>query len=39
MQKWLDDDKISMPLTHNEVQSVVAERSMRTLKAKVYKKC
>ena len=37
MQKWLDDN-ILMYLTHNEGKSVVAERFIRTLKVKFYKK-
>ena len=32
------DDNILMYLTHNEGKSVVAERFIRTLKAKFYKK-
>ena len=38
MQKWLDDNNILMYLTHNEDKSVVAERFIRTLKCKIYKK-
>ena len=38
MQKWLDDNDILMYLTHNKVNSVVAERFIRTLKGKIYRK-
>ena len=38
MQKWLDNNDTLMYLTHNEGKSVVAERFMKTLKAKIYKK-
>ena len=38
MQKWLDDNDILMYSTHNEGMSVVAERFIRTLKNKIYKK-
>ena len=37
MQEWLDDD-ILMYSTLNEGKSVIAERFMKTLKAKIYKK-
>ena len=36
MQKWLDDNDILMYSTHNEGKSVVAERFIRTLKARIY---
>ena len=36
MQKWLDD--VLMPSTHNEDKSIAAERFIRTLEAKIYKK-
>ena len=36
-KKWLQDNDIVMYSTHNEVQSVVAERFIRTLKSKIYK--
>ena len=36
MQKWLDD--ALMPSTHKEDKSIAAERFIRTLKAKIYKK-
>ena len=38
MQKWLDDIDIWKYSTHNEGKSVVAERLLRTCKAKIYKK-
>ena len=38
MQKWLDDNDLSMYSTHNEGKSIVAERFIRTLKSKIYKK-
>ena len=38
MQKWLDDNDISTYSTHSEGKSVVAERFIRTLKSKIYKK-
>ena len=37
MQKWLDDN-IFMYLVHNKGKLVVAERFIRTLKGKIYKK-
>ena len=36
-KKWLQDNDIVMYSTHNEGKSVVAERSIRTLKNKIYK--
>ena len=36
-KKWLQDNNIEMYSTHNEGISVVAERFIRTLKAKIYK--
>ena len=36
-KKWLKDNDIEMYLIHNEGKSVVAERSIRTLKTKIYK--
>ena len=36
-KKWLKDSDIEMYLTHNEGKSVVAERSIRTLKTEIYK--
>ena len=38
MQEWLDNNDILMCSTHNEVKSVIAERFIKTLKAKIYKK-
>ena len=38
MQKWSDNNDISMYSTHNEGKSVIAERFVKTLKAKIYKK-
>ena len=38
MQKLLDDNNILMCSTHNEGKSVVAERFIRTLKRKNFKK-
>ena len=37
MQKWLDNKDILMYSTHNEGKSVIAERFIKTLKAKIYK--
>ena len=36
-KKWLKDNNIEMYSTHNEGQSVVAERFIGTLKNKIYK--
>ena len=36
-KKWLNNNDIEMYSTHNEGKSVVAERSIRTLKTKIYK--
>ena len=38
MQEWLDNNDILMYSTHNEGTSVIAERFIKTLKAKIYKK-
>ena len=38
MQEWLDNNDISIYSTHNESNSVIAERFMKILKAKIYKK-
>ena len=38
MQEWLDNNDILMYSTHNEVKSVIAERFIKTLKTKIYKK-
>ena len=38
IQKWLDDNNILIYSTHNKGKSVVAERFIRTLKGKIYRK-
>ena len=38
MQEWLDNNNILMYSTHNEGKSVMAERFIKTLKDKIYKK-
>ena len=38
MQKWLDDSDILMFSRHNESELIVAERFIKTLKGKIYKK-
>ena len=38
MQEWLDNNDISVYLTLNEDHSVVAERFIKTLRSKIYKK-
>ena len=38
MQKWLDNNDILMYSTHNEGKSVVAERFIKTLKGKTFKR-
>ena len=38
MQKWFDDNDILTHSTHNEGKLVVAERFIKTLKKKIYKK-
>ena len=38
MQEWLDNDKILMYSAHNVSNSVIAERFIKTWKAKVYTK-
>ena len=38
MQEWLDNNDILMYPTHNEGKLVITERSIKTLKAKIYKK-
>ena len=38
MQEWLDIDNILMYYTRNEGKSVMSEKFMKTLKAKIYKK-
>ena len=38
MQKWLHGNDILMYLTHNEGMTVVAQRIIKTLISKIYKK-
>ena len=38
IQEWLDNNDILMYSTHNEDKSVIAERFVKTLKAKIYRK-
>ena len=38
MQELLDNNDILMYSTHNEGKSVIAERFVKTLKTKIYKK-
>ena len=38
MQEWLDNNDTPMYSTHSEGKSVIAERFIKTLKAKIYKK-
>ena len=38
MQKWLDDNDVLINSTYNEGKLVVAERFIRILKGKIYKK-
>ena len=38
IQEWLDNDDILMYSTYNEDKSVISERFIKTLKAKIYKK-
>ena len=38
MQEWLDNNDILMYSTHNEGKSLIAERFIKALKAKTYKK-
>ena len=38
MQEWLDNNDILMYSRHNEGTSVISERFMKILKAKIYKK-
>ena len=37
MKSWLEKYDIEMYSTHNEGKSVIAERSFKTLKSKIYK--
>ena len=36
MKEWLDNNDIIMYSTHNVGKSVIAERFIKTLKAKIY---
>ena len=38
MPEWLENNDIFIFLTYNEGKSVITERFIRTLKAKIYKK-
>ena len=38
MQEWLENNNILMYSTHSKGKSVIAERFLKTLKAKIYKK-
>ena len=38
MQEWLDNNDILMYSAHNEGKSVIAERFIKTSKAKIHKK-
>ena len=38
MQEWLDNNDILMYWTHNEGKTIIAERFIKTLKTKIYKK-
>ena len=38
MQEWLDNNDILMHSTYNKGKSVIAERFIKTLKSKIYKK-
>ena len=38
MQEWLDNNDILIYLAHNEGKSVIAEKFIKTLKSKIYKK-
>ena len=37
MQEWLDNNDVLMYSTHNEGNSVIAERFIKTLKSTIYK--
>ena len=37
MKSWLEENNIEMYSTHNEGESVVAEKFITTLKNKIYK--
>ena len=38
MHVWLDNNDILMYSTHNEGKSLIAEKFIKTLKSKIYKK-
>ena len=38
MQEWFGNNDILMYSTHNQGKSVIAEKFIKTLKAKIYKK-
>ena len=38
MQEWIGNNNILIYSIHNESKSVIAERSRKTLKTKIYKK-
>ena len=38
MQEWLDNNDILIYSTHNDGKSVIAERFIKMLKAKIFKK-
>ena len=38
MQEWLNKNDVLMYSTYNEAKSVIIERFVKTLKAKLYKK-
>ena len=38
MQEWLDSNDMLMYSTHNEGKSVIADRFIKTLKFKIFKK-
>ena len=38
MQEWLDNNNVLMYSIYNEGKSVIAERFIKTLKSKIYKK-
>ena len=38
MQEWYDNNDILIYSTNNEGKSIIAERFIKTLKAKIYKK-
>ena len=38
MQEWLENNNILMYSAHSKGKSVIAERFLKTLKAKIYKK-